>query len=332
MGNVFVFGAGASKYAGFALSEDLFPAIVTAVEKKRVELKSNFFFADELFRVLSRVKNLWPTFDEHNPKSFPTVEEYLSLCFTMQNFSSIKSALYLEKGIDDDLLKIMTWYFWHAMINLKITKNYHEIFLEKNYQPKDLLISFNYDWLLEEALTKFSGMGYYLHPIAGKERLLLKPHGSGRWIENTTEQELLELYGVKTIVDRRFTLVDSDGLLWELHEWNQKVQDRKFISGIIPPVWYKSFNVIGQRSFEFFLDCWKRILIELEEAEKVYIIGFSFAQADFLSRMIFQWGLRTKGSDQVIYVNPNQENFDSFKKFVPLAKQEKLLFEEYAEK
>lgn len=330
MGNIFVFGAGASKYAGFALSENLFPAIIKAIEEKQKTLKSSFFFAEELERVLNRLKLICPTFDKNIPSTFPTLEEYLSLCFTMQNFSSIKSSLYLEKGIDDDLLRILTWYFWHSMTNLHTPVNYHDLFFKKYYKPKDLLISFNYDWLLEEELSKFSsGQGYYLHPISGKERLVLKPHGSGRWIENTTEQELMDLYGVKSLAQRKFTLIDSDGLLWELYEWNPKVQEKKFIAGIIPPVWFKGFNVIEQKSFDFFIDCWKRILIELEDAEKVYIIGFSFAQADFLGRMIFQWGLRTKGTDQVIFVNPSQDHFDSFKKIVPVAKHEKLTFEDF---
>lgn len=167
---------------------------------------------------------------------------------------------------------------------------YHER-LVASLHPKDVVLSFNYDCLIDTALRNRAGKLWkpeegYGFDVQGdtsswrtegaKERdakksiLLLKPHGSLNW--NIDEKGKVNLepnpYDIKTAKGR-----------------------------IVPPTWFKDPKEEPYKSV------WQRIRREIQGCRALVVIGYSMPSTDLFSRALFKTDLRS--IEFLVVANPD---------------------------
>ena len=161
---------------------------------------------------------------------------------------------------------------------------------------KDVILSFNYDCLIEKALQEKAksrwnpGEGYGF-PAQGNVKnwqsrkgiTLLKPHGSLNWNIDAGAK-------VTTLEARPYDIRTAKGR-------------------IIPPTWFKN---IEKYPYE---DVWKRARYEIRECEALIVIGYSIPLTDLFSRILFRTDIKT--IEFLVIANPN---FSDRQKFLNLIK------------
>lgn len=209
-------------------------------------------------------------------------------------------------------------------------------------KPGDAIISFNYDTLLDDALTEagkmsvngygvnFSGIyGALDHVVSshlGESSAveLYKLHGSMNWLHcPACESTFLDTAaGGVTVMERLRRAYESHlkylarayaGDLtadWLLDIGESDVAECHFCRSylarpIIPPIHNKSF------SRHPFLLPWYRAAMSLASAENIIIIGYSLPPNDFYSRLLFAFS----GDDvrSVVVVNPEPTIAEKFR-------------------
>ncbi len=178
------------------------------------------------------------------------------------------------------------------------TCRYHGALARALYTD-DVIMSFNYDCLIDSALRDNAGgrwdpakLGYGFEVSSGAPSwaaprgrgapaqssiTLLKPHGSLNWrIEGTRVRLERNPYSIDT----------SDGR-------------------IIPPTWFKRLTD------EPFASTWKRARLEVRKCRAIVVVGYSVPVTDLFSRALFksEAGSKIKREklDFVILVNPDHE-------------------------
>lgn len=141
-------------------------------------------------------------------------------------------------------------------------------------------ITFNYDTLIEEALSAL-GVGYSLgFEERGKEKLshdvnVFKLHGSVNWAVPKGARTKIE-------VMKDFRSVVNEGLTPQ----------------IIPPTWKKD----SRGAFD---DIWNQSLRALSDATRVVVIGFSIPPTDLHFKYLLAAGLQENYSlREIVFVNP----------------------------
>lgn len=146
-------------------------------------------------------------------------------------------------------------------------------------------ITFNYDLLVEEALTNMSIP--YTYGITSKaERSLksvevLKLHGSVNWAKSGTSK-------TKYIAYNSYDELRISGQVPQL----------------VPPTWRKIFTGPLRQ-------VWDRSLKSLEKATRIIVIGFSIPPTDNHFKYLIGAGLKNNISlREIVFVNPDAEQID----------------------
>lgn len=160
-------------------------------------------------------------------------------------------------------------------------------------QAKNAFISFNYDLLIEEALTLLGlPFSYGFSPksvghddsIKGisfrgdAELRVLKLHGSTNWAFPGYQGGKLTVFGSY-----------------------DDVREKGYTPELIPPTWRKSFD--GSLMY-----VWKEALTQISRATRLVIIGFSVPPTDLHFKYLIAGGLRENVSlREIVFVNPNKD-------------------------
>lgn len=197
--------------------------------------------------------------------------------------------------------------------------------------PADIIISFNYDLVVEDLLTS-SGLGYdyQIGTIEGslkgtKPVTLLKLHGSinlyycpacGKvffFSPTVTEHPVPEGETAVPLVCRSCSSPEK------------QVGLRHFI---IAPTLFKSYTLPALRQL------WFRALKSLSDAGEIYFIGYSLPEADILSYQLFDYGRSLAGRKQTVHlVNGHQLQPGRFEQIYGAdLVNEGLYFEEWVSK
>jgi hypothetical protein len=156
------------------------------------------------------------------------------------------------------------------------------------------LISFNYDTVIEDALTDLETPFSYgfgdRSVIVSAVRLAL---------DNESPLRLLKLHGSTNwaypgVRGGRLTIFDS----------YDSVRAAKFVPQLVPPTWRKSFD-------RPLTHIWQEALLQISRATRLVIIGFSMPPTDLHFKYLLGAGLRENISlRQIIFVNPNRESIE----------------------
>jgi hypothetical protein len=156
------------------------------------------------------------------------------------------------------------------------------------------LLSFNYDTLVEEALSAQEEQFSYGFPartvtedetaarlslVSEPQLSVLKLHGSTNWAFPRSQGQRLKIFGSY-----------SD------------IRQREFVPELIPPTWRKSLD--GPLSY-----VWKSALAEISRATRIVVIGFSMPLTDLHFKYLLAAGLRENISlREIVFVNSNVDS------------------------
>lgn len=189
MYNIFVLGAGFSKPAGLPLCNELFKEVLR--KSKKTNIYQNILKKDisNFLKYHNKTNNVHITESEINFEEFISyldIEHYLSLKGSdTWSDEGNRSQIAIRNLISHHLLK---------KIN-SMGKNdwkLYEYFVE-NLNPGDIIITFNYDNIIEKCLEKaMKPYRLFLNKISDKEEdiILLKMHGSIDWFDFTHYENL----------------------------------------------------------------------------------------------------------------------------------------------
>jgi hypothetical protein len=131
----------------------------------------------------------------------------------------------------------------------------------------DALISFNYDTLLEQNLSR--GGWTYSEPVTGSAQTwVLKPHGSVSWVHRVSLVD-----GVADQVDLGKTL--KPGQMGYEKDW--------LVQNLVVGLRAKVEHTVGERSWEIrrlFGTILRGCERAVAEASKIWVVGYRFAPAD----------------------------------------------------
>ena len=266
---VYVIGAGFSAGLGFPLTSDLLVRLWDRID-------------NELKKRLKRVITFHhPGFVPKRFSSFPNVEQLLSemlvneeLFDASRQYEGRFTKAALNRLQRDLLLKIGDWFHEIAKgVNASEPDvPWLEEFRECVEQENAAIISFNWDLILDELF--FGGsVDEVSYGFASKQRVgpvLLKPHGSLNWFEETQG---------RYIKDKKKALIfkgDTEHTVFAFREPRAPVssRDRVYTPLIVPPVYLKNFES------PVFQTLWKNCTAALSAARKVVFLGYSMPAAD----------------------------------------------------
>lgn len=292
---VFVFGAGASSPAKFPLGKDLMEVARAALPwaeyhglwkelhrlgifRKKDDLEFNLTRLDleiEAARargehagvVLPRWRWLWPAWRGQVPKGKGRRE------FSLGNFR--------EWGLAEAIHRPLFEYFDKA-IETPGRIDYLRHFVRQHVREGDVILTFNYDILLEAVLRAAglwnltNGYGVDLRPVY--EDLACEPdspctvfklHGSAGWFRGVKESLLL-------IDQATFVRLTSLAEIKAVLRGDQPVTKMAIL-----PSFLKVFD-----SYPMPL-IWRQAAQAVRDAEAIAIVGYSFPRADSAARMLF---------------------------------------------
>ncbi len=141
---------------------------------------------------------------------------------------------------------------------------------------KNTVITFNYDLVVDNALSRVGSAPDYHLPIglyeapAGRSVSLLKLHGSANW-------------GICAPCDLRLFLSDKFSEIGELPLCTQCGASMQPL--LVPPSWDKSeFRAI-------MLPVWKQAIEEIQNATRICVIGYSMPESDAFFQYLITLGL-----------------------------------------
>ena len=197
---------------------------------------------------------------------------------------------YDAQNIYDDL----QWFILKTLkesTKKKIPKGYYK-FVKEILQPQDVIISFNYDLVLEKAFSESKiPFDYGISKPQKDDRLILKLHGSANWVycKNCTHSYPTNNYS------------GLDALQGKIKCHNCK--KKKLEPILIPPTLYKDYQ--DQERGGMIQGLWAKANEELYTADKVVFIGFSMAQTDAYAQELFKLSSNMNPELQTYFVVNN---------------------------
>lgn len=286
---VFILGAGVSAEFGLPLGVDLTTPFLEELKNRGRQDLSGFF--DD------RLRFYFPKYEKRK-SPVPSLFKLSSALLSGEKFYAYLYPEKMAEGGTGDwkayfsvLKKYLTTYFRKRMEELKSA---NDIQLMVNFckllKPGDVVISFNWDCLLEMALER-SGVQWNTFLWEDRDAkdlewstdhvLLLKLHGSIDWIRKPHHipHEEYSYKWVKAI---------SDEANWyRLRCYRDKIT---FEEGDIPEIHVPGEELLS----EDLRSIWRLALSILRTADEITIIGYSLPAYDFYTRNLFLLSQRAK--------------------------------------
>lgn len=299
--NIFILGAGASKQAGVPLMGE-FLDIADAIWKSGKLTDNDKVHFERVFRAIGKLQML------HSKSQLDLVNlEAVFSTFEMANL--LKKLPGFETDEIPDLLTSM-----RRLIVVTIEKKLKYPFSSghakepkpygdfcklikelkdfRNETPDASIITFNYDIAVDHALH-FNNLGpnYHLSSHAGSDKAvsLLKLHGSLNWGSSTKYDQIIpfDLRDYNTKYDFSRVLSETSEVTINIGSHLYDCKDDLEISGdpvIVPPTWNKS------QYHPELTDVWAQASNELEEAENIFVVGFSLPETDIFFKHLYALG------------------------------------------
>jgi hypothetical protein len=292
MGRVFVLGSGFSVRAGAPLSRSVLGSLFRQDKSAPylLELKS---YID---RFLFPGRPDWVTETDF--------EEVLSRLDLIRHYQPYPNIDYTQVSYYEDLLIGE----FTKLLNPEHLSSEHCSYaiFRKLLEPQDIIVSFNYDLVVESLLTLAninynynleSGMGN----SQGKAVPLLKLHGSinlyycPRCSEVFFFSPLVTRHPVTngSRINGKYDTADDPLVCQHCSTTDTVVALKHFI---IAPTLFKSFTLPALRRL------WFTALQALAGASQIYIIGYSLPKADILSHQLFDFAWRMSASNQEVRI------------------------------
>jgi len=181
---------------------------------------------------------------------------------------------------------------------------FHDEFVSRILQPKDSVISFNYDCVLDDSLSRCGdkqwnpryGYGFNLGPRG----MLLT--GDQHWSPTTRAKraDTIHLYKLHGSLHFRVAGPEKEEKIYlKQHPYTKRRGNLRFT--IIPPEWHKAYNK------GFFGKLWKDAASAIHRAEHLVFVGYSLPATDLHSTALFRTAIRSSNLRSLVVVNPDAE-------------------------
>ena len=286
---VFVLGSGFSAAMGLPTLADLFKHVMSAKPQRE---------SDDKNQVLNALESLYPHSKSGGaPTAYPPFEEFLSLVTAAKEFVHDDR----DWGqVEISALRLLTD-FLDVQSKSALDSHSLDAFVDR-LTPRDVIITFNWDYLVERRLRDHREIESNLLARDGERIAILKLHGSIGWCRIPQEEPVAPDTAVE-IRDRVFRLPDHAYYdLWGLKNWPPLIVPptqfkRPEVDSFLNPIWCEAFNA-------------------LVEADFICIIGYSLPPDDFQARALFSSGLALRSKRQreqgrnpgkYLLIDPNPE-------------------------
>lgn len=249
------------------------------------------------------IKYLFPYF-KSEWRNYPDIEELISLMDVYIEFSEKikrKHSFSTDELFDlkADLLRAIGVYLSDRSFLKEIEKS-HLFRLVRTLKPGDVIITFNWDLLVEKALRKLRIVWHY--DLIDNRISLLKPHGSIDWFDSKK---------VHLRKATSFRLMGEIGRIRVFNYFRFPETEKRVAPVIIPPTvkkkWpYREFSVI-----------WRAVWKALRHADEINILGFSLPPEDLHVRFVMRSAIRANEEARqspltINLVNPDKSVFLRF--------------------
>ncbi|MBV9834013.1 MAG: SIR2 family protein [Alphaproteobacteria bacterium] len=269
---VVVFGAGASKGGGLPITYELMGEMRRWA---RSNGKERYLRGIDDF-----IQGYYFSF-AHKDAEYPNIEDVLGLLEAANQYSRIRASGVGSKWRGDRISQIRShlarligeflWSFQDGSVDTR-TDAYRRLI--RMVGPKVVFVTFNYDLLLETALTlegvQFS---YGLDPNL-RWPAVLKPHGSINWYDT-------RLFKVRD-TDPAYQIGDSIAASRMLGDASRPVRFHDREPVIVTPTPTKQFELFELKKL------WTSVSAAIHSAPKVCFVGYSLPETDRTARIVFR--------------------------------------------
>lgn len=266
---VYILGAGFSKSFGLPLASEF---LLNLSEESENEMF--------IRRIDSTCRLFYPTFVAAC-KNYPNIEDFFNYNYSLINYLKLwrdYSNNYADSFVSEFVFEIAEY------LNKKshsLTTS-HEYYLNKfcsMINPGDVIITFNWDTILERFLEKQNKRISFFFMENSENITILKLHGSIDWVKTMGAyspdcNRLLVVKGYKEEESTNILRYDENSFLAEMRK-------NKFEPYIIPPLAYKD-EMVKPLGY-----IWGSAYSALCKIKSKVFIGYSFPQEDTLARILF---------------------------------------------
>ncbi|HZQ12221.1 MAG TPA: SIR2 family protein [Pseudolabrys sp.] len=275
--HVFVFGAGLSIPAGAPSAAHLLRRASLWNVENSIDLNTNLVdsFCDYFYPNLARLKG-----------EFPDAEDMLGLMDAAEEYDGIRGrgrgykwrAGYLLDA-RRQLIRLISEYLWsfqneETLRRIQFIRN-----IARKNPTRTVFVTFNYDLLLETALTQEGiDFSYALDRNNPTRNVVLKPHGSINWFEPADHPKASQWQTDNCTELLRHVWVFTEGL-------------PTFLSaGINPSYVLVAPTPHKQIDLEFLKRQWTSFSSAIHSCPKITVVGYSLPAADKLARIVLRRG------------------------------------------
>jgi hypothetical protein len=182
---------------------------------------------------------------------------------------------------------------------------YHAEFVARVLEARDVILTFNYDCVLDFALKRYGsdkwnaryGYGFNL----GKSRDLLT--GAGFWQPEAPcpQPETVKFFKLHGSLHFKISTASSPPEVTLKQRPYTKQAGTKLEFSIIPPEWMKQFDSPA------FSRIWSHASNSIHQTRHIILIGYSLPATDLHSTALFRTSVRRNYLRSVVVVNPNRE-------------------------
>lgn len=327
---VVVLGAGISKAFGLPLANDL---LKDMIEWQRSRGKDT-----ELARIFDFLEYFYPAF-RRNRAWFPSAEDVLAMMEVALEYNKIRSPTSRGNPWRGDevtnrrstLLRLLCEYLWSFQESIRLSEfSLFRDFVRIN-GTKVIYITFNYDLLLESALSAEQIPFSYTLQLNSTEVAVLKPHGSINWFKKSTKlPDGVDTFNLGNHIDPWGVVKNDPGDCIQacitlnssalgFRKWKEPV--------IIPPTPMKQVENPDLKRI------WASFSSAIQGTPRLEIIGYSLPVADRLARLV----LRKAGpphhhNRKIMVVNPGRVKKVYQEAIWKGCKFERIKFEKWVER
>ena len=302
--HVFVFGAGLSVPAGVPSAVHLLKRALLWNADGRKLINTNLIdsFCDYFYPSLDNAKN-----------EYPEAEDMLGLMDAAQEYDSIRGrgrGYKWRTGYLLDarrqLVRLIGEFLWSFQSETTFKRIQFLRNIVRNHPSHTVFVTFNYDLLLESALTlEGIGFSYAIDKTNSSRNVILKPHGSINWFDPAQHRNAKKWQHEQCIHFLNRIWVFAKGTPTFLSD---RI-NRPYI--LIAPTPHKQIEQ------EFLKRQWTSFSSSIHSCPHLTIVGYSLPAADRLARIV----LRRAGSPhnanrRVTVVDINPELADRYRKTV----------------
>lgn len=309
---LFVFGAGATRGCSFVdarrdpclppLDGDFFTQLQRVRNDKHRQL---------IEQVMEDVVELFgPNFDVTMETVFTTLEHTIRMLNTTGEHRAFRRSDLKEKR--DRLVQAIAVVFEDSLAGKSGTGrsrvepkwcDHHKALVQRLLKPKDDIISFNYDCVLDYALKKHGAgkwnphRGYGFNLGARGKRL----SGDVHWRPDKPAQSDDTIHLYKLHGSLHFDITGEHGkesVKLKQRPYTKQGGNMRF--SIIPPEWHKAYDE------GVFARLWQQAAAAINRAHHVVLIGYSLPPTDLHSTALFRTSIKPGSLKGLVVVNPDR--------------------------